>query len=1066
MQLLIRVLHILILATILLGSIANASDKDSRWHWHDRIFKNYTANEGLPHGGASSMVEDSIGFIWLITSKGLMRFDGKRFEHVPITFEDIPLTPRQIIVDAHSNFWLAHENRLFRLNPFTRLLEEVKQPIKGKISYLSAANRFDKSDIWGATTHGIFKVNIETLTVETFFEQQMLNWPNLRTFSIFSDNNSMVWLGTTHGLFLKKANSSQFEQFDLSEYLDTSQRISAITQTQDNVLWVATPRNGLVRIDSALDVTKPFIKDFKNEWFYSLEAISSDLLWIGTFGQGVIELNTKTNDIKRIKRDRLNAASLANNDIWQILQTSTGLIWVAHKNGVSIHNPNQSLVKSAIGDTSNPLGIRDAQVSAIELTKDNNILLGLREKGVDVITPQSGLIEKLTPDHKKPQHNLPAGAVETISISDQHGTYLGSNWGIYRYDQQTINRVETDTRSSGIYTGTLLADIDYLWLGGTEGLWRFTPKGDELVDAIHVTQSNQLSDNRISTLLKTPNDELIVGTWSGINWVNSSGDVTYQVNKQINNRLHNAFIADMVYDNQSQLWIATEGNGVFIGTTDKYPKNFTQLTTEHGLSSNVNKAIVTDQAGNIWLSSNGGIDIINPRTLKITQLSKSYYHLLPPYNKGAVKQLDTGELLFGGTGGLTIINPSKLEAQASLPKVVITRATLGNTLIHDPKIGINEDHINIVPAQYNRFEFEFSTLGVFDFANISYRYRLLGLRETWHTVDSEHRNITYTTLPPGNYQLELQNKSAGANWNKASTIVNINVLPHWYQTFWAKLAAAIIAIALVVLIVNIYITSLRRRRDYLEHQVTLRTRDLEETTEQLRQKTAALIEASVTDPLTSAYNRRFLERNIHNEVALVHRHYHQLGASQHTISEADIIFYLIDIDYFKKVNDQYGHQVGDEVLIEFTHRLNKLARESDYVIRWGGEEFLLVVREGSRDRADKLAKRIHDEINQQPFLVKNQEILLSCSIGYVPFPFCTHNPAEVSWQQCIELADKALYIAKDVGRNSWIGINLSRSISAPEKKINIKEMLSSVLDFSSNIKLSIIQKVWDETKSS
>ena len=105
------------------------------------------------------------------------------------------------------------------------------------------------------------------------------------------------------------------------------------------------------------------------------------------------------------------------------------------------------------------------------------------------------------------------------------------------------------------------------------------------------------------------------------------------------------------------------------------------------------------------------------------------------------------------------------------------------------------------------------------------------------------------------------------------------------------------------------------------------------------------------------------------EIALTHRKYHKLPADKLAIEGADLIFFLIDIDYFKKVNDQYGHQAGDAVLIEFTQRLKKIARESDYLIRWGGEEFLFVVRETSRDLATKLAARICQNIKQKPFII-------------------------------------------------------------------------------------------------
>lgn len=139
--------------------------------------------------------------------------------------------------------------------------------------------------------------------------------------------------------------------------------------------------------------------------------------------------------------------------------------------------------------------------------------------------------------------------------------------------------------------------------------------------------------------------------------------------------------------------------------------------------------------------------------------------------------------------------------------------------------------------------------------------------------------------------------------------------------------------------------------------------------------------------------------------------------------DIDLVFFLIDIDHFKAVNDQYGHAAGDMVLIQMRERLKKVFRESDYLIRWGGEEFLVVVRATSRTKAEQLADRIRHTISHTPFtLGAGLQLSITCSIGFACFPFVQAHPGFMPWQQTVQLADQGLYMAKRGGRNAWVGL--------------------------------------------
>jgi diguanylate cyclase (GGDEF)-like protein len=183
-----------------------------------------------------------------------------------------------------------------------------------------------------------------------------------------------------------------------------------------------------------------------------------------------------------------------------------------------------------------------------------------------------------------------------------------------------------------------------------------------------------------------------------------------------------------------------------------------------------------------------------------------------------------------------------------------------------------------------------------------------------------------------------------------------------------------------------------------------------------------LLDASLTDLLTGVRNRRFFTNSIEADVQQVLRSF----ASNPSVDvrNRDLVFYLIDIDHFKKVNDQFGHKIGDQVLAEVARRINSAARLSDAVIRWGGEEFLLLSRYTDRKEAHILANRLLDAAGSRPYRVEvsNAELRISCSIGWASFPWTEMEPKLVSHEQVLVFADYALYQAKGSGRNRAVGL--------------------------------------------
>ncbi|MFC3093405.1 GGDEF domain-containing protein [Alteromonas sediminis] len=154
------------------------------------------------------------------------------------------------------------------------------------------------------------------------------------------------------------------------------------------------------------------------------------------------------------------------------------------------------------------------------------------------------------------------------------------------------------------------------------------------------------------------------------------------------------------------------------------------------------------------------------------------------------------------------------------------------------------------------------------------------------------------------------------------------------------------------------------------------------------------------DPLTHLFNRRGLIKQIEPELARAKR------------QQSSTALVLLDIDRFKRINDEYGHDAGDKVLQGIAVLLNNAMRQQDYVSRWGGEEFLLVLPDTSKENAYHVADKLRFEIAQTPQQFESFTIDITASFGV------SEVNSLVDYDKALTQADKAMYKAKQAGRNT------------------------------------------------
>jgi diguanylate cyclase (GGDEF)-like protein len=294
--------------------------------------------------------------------------------------------------------------------------------------------------------------------------------------------------------------------------------------------------------------------------------------------------------------------------------------------------------------------------------------------------------------------------------------------------------------------------------------------------------------------------------------------------------------------------------------------------------------------------------------------------------------------------------------------------------------------------------------------DVTCRYRLEGVQTKF--AETNQPEAHYSSLAPGRYTFQVTCNSPELG-QTFSGMDSFTVAAPWWQRHLAEIAGSG---GLTLLVWGMLWSRYRDRREKQRLE-----RAVEERSAELAQANRELQEVSLSDPLTGIRNRRFFQTMIEADASQAVRAYR--GSGDRRPDHRDLLFFLLDVDHFKAVNDEYGHDAGDRVLVQIAQRLTRLVRESDFVIRWGGEEFLVVFRAAERKDGALLAARILTTINSEQFdLGNNRKLARSCSLGWAAFPWLNPACSDLSVDEVLRLADRGLYIAKQAGRNQAVGL--------------------------------------------
>jgi len=775
---------------------------------------------------------------------------------------------------------------------------------------------------------------------------------------------------------------------------------------------------------------------------------SQGWIWTGSDGGGINLYDESRDRFLRFQHEPGRRASISSNTVRRIYEDDVGDIWIGtYPSGVNVYDRSTSAVRAFHAQTDLSEGLLGANVEAVEEDAEGNLWIGA--EGITRYNPQDDSLTHYR--HTSGSDSRTDSRSILNGLVDADGQLRFGSWahGILLYNPQKdrFDELPTDTTltSRGETTGTKLNDLmvwsiyqdrqKHLWISTHHsGLTKFDKQTGTYTYYPHdKNDPTTISAAVVWTALEDSHGRFWVGTANGLNLMDRErGTFKHYFPQHDNPRsLANPSVLAIFEDSRGRLWFGTD---VYHSESD----DFTVYTTKDGFADHGIRAIIEDPSGSLWLGTNNGVVMFNPDTKLVRNYTRFNGELIGGVATGAAVATRKGEMVFGTRTGLYLFNANALLINEKSPPVVLTDFRIFTRPV---PIGGPE---NILTKAINQTEqitldhtkimisFGFAALNYRDSEKNQYAYKLEGFDDRWREVGTL-RSALYTNLPSGTYEFRVRASNNDGIWNSEGRSVHLIILPPPWKTWWAY--CIYIASALGLLMYFVYtqhkkVLDERKTSRSLEIKVADRTAELQHKTTELQHKNTELEEAyaqleaiSLSDPLTGLSNRRYLQKLMPADIAKVQREYDNKFPKNPRKFSPDLTFFLLDVDHFKSVNDIHGHAAGDQLLVQLAELLIKICRESDFVVRWGGEEFLIVSRFTDRDEAPLMAERIRKAVEQNWFILPDGgQLTRTCSIGFASLPFLQAHPMALSWEEVINIADHALYAAKKTGRNRSVGL--------------------------------------------
>jgi diguanylate cyclase (GGDEF)-like protein len=969
-----------------------------------------------------ALLQDRQGFIWIGThNTGLYRYDGYqavRYAHRPADARSLPNDQiSALFEDGAGRLWIGSQAGLARYNPTTDDFTLFAAPAGPKNNRLITRIIGDgRGGMWLGTWGGLQHFDPATGKFVQYVHRDgdadSLNSNDVNAIAL--DHRGGLWVATwPGGIDYLPAGSKKFVHFRVDDSASPDPKLNlvrALFFDREHRLWIGTERGAYRWTDGAPWSSRAHLPSPSSRisGFYQDRASA---VWAGTTHGGLLRWNGAAEASEVFVHRPDDPYSVQSDDIRAVMQDRGGVMWVGtFTAGINTVNLNSHGFRRLLPNDANEakLGVSNA-LSTIAGAPDNKIWLGSR-RGFSLFDPTSGATLLRYFYDPAGQGELAAKAVYSLYQQPGGPLWLATSAGLYAFTEKTrqFQAYHFGTGAENFINKVVPGRNGILWLGTGRNLVRFDPAtGTHRVFAHDDHNADSLSLTGITCIL----EDRLGRVWVGSEW--SSGlDMLDPATGRVRHFTYDKNKKDGLGDDKITTIFESREGRIWLGTSVGLSEIVTSSTGDIGFRSNgaVGSngptkiiSIAQDQGGALWLATVSGLLALDASTGAIKQYGAAD-GMTDGFTIGAAYAGADGMLYFGSLQGMTVVDPSRVGRTVHTPQVSITDIGVGGRSLREaprqPGVvldgPVTAPSRLVLPPDASAFSIAFAALDFTDSADNRYQYKLTGFDKDWTDADAARRSASYTNLDPGHYLFAVRAMNTAGLWSEHAATLRITILPPFWKTGWFRLLSASMLVALFVVLYRLRIGTLKRTQARLQQLVMERTHALEES----NQKLAAL---STTDGLTNITNRRGFDDAL------------AAAWSRATRSGEPLALAMIDVDFFKLYNDHYGHQAGDHCLIEVARTIAAHGRRAgDLAARYGGEEFVLLMPGCTGPDALATASALCARVFARglPHALSNHGAV-SVSIGVS----CVVPSASSTPQDLIEAADRALYKAKQAGRN-------------------------------------------------
>ncbi len=774
----------------------------------------------IPYGVVTCLLQDQQGFIWIGTQRGLVRYDGYRFVLFSKQVGDAQSIADNFIHALHQTqdgtLWIATQNGLSQYLPEQRAFKNFYadgQTNSLTHNHIRAITSDQQGNLWLGSNSGLVYLARGT----TQFTHYQLGLVDSTVNSLLFDSRNQLWVGSANGLYQFDRKSKKHTAINPSEF--NNKNIQTLFLAQDDQIWLGTKQHGaaFMRKPDQVNWVNDLQKGSTHHWVSSFMQPNSKQLWLSTYGGGVSVLDASNGEVlEQFKHDSAIKSSVNVDTISSLLLDDAGILWIGTwGGGLNKVNVMQGAFRTLRYSPHRDSALSDSNVRSIIQLHDGRWLFGTSTKGIDVLDEAYRKVANIGS-----QQDLSVGVISALAQSEDARIWVGTiNQGVVsivpRDDSFTVIKQNLELNSPVV--NKLLADQEKLWVGTQRGLNLYNLNTGR-VSSFKLT-SGTFFRERVNSLVLDKFRNLWIGTANGLYFLAAGSNQIkrYISDEQNELSLPSNQIMGLLVDSQNTLWVDTSLGLTRLTITADGRHQFERVGRHYEQPSlYVGGNLLNDDSGRIWTQWH----VLNPTNWHLAQLIETDgvdigTAWLNSYAKGR-----NGQLLYGGTRGVLVVDPTQFRYWHYQPKVFITELKRD-----DKAIGIDAK-LNLA-AENRGFSLEFSASDFSLPENNRYAYQLVGYDKNWVSTSAENRRISYKNLQPGSYQLNLKASNRNGVWSKHNVVLDVTVEPKWYQSFIFKIVFTFALISIVYLIYIFRVNRLKAKQSELKQEVKQRTQALQ-----------------------------------------------------------------------------------------------------------------------------------------------------------------------------------------------------------------------------------------------